>query len=211
MAPVVILFARAPLPGKVETRLASVIGGEAALQLQSAFVEDLVQALRPSFEVELHTDIPCDAWPGLKVPRRTQVSGSPGDRMWYALDHALDRRRSIAAVLGTDAPTLPVAHVSALLQTVAEGCDIALGPARDGSYWGIAARRLRPAMFHNVEWSTANTLNQTMAACAACGLATALAGSWYDVDTMDDLRRLRDDPVLFERPLTRALIESLLP
>lgn len=210
MAPVVILFARAPVPGTVKTRLAASIGEEAALQLHSAFVEDLVRALQPGFDVELHTDIPCDAWPELKVPRRIQISGDPGERMWFALDHALDRRRQVAAIIETNSPTLPVAHIESLLQMVSEGCDVALGPARGGGLWGIAARRLRPRMFHDVEWSTENTLAQTMASCASCDLATAVAKNWYAIDSMDDLRRMRDDLALLERPLTRALVESLL-
>ena len=211
MAPVVIVFAKAPLPGRVKTRIAAKLGDESATLLHTAFVEDLIRALAPEFHLELHADIPCDAWPALRVPRRIQIAGDLGGRMKYALEHALDRRHPVAAIVGSDVPTVPVKHVRELLSLVSSGgADVALGPSRDGGFWGIAARRLRPNMFHGVEWSTENSLRQTMTACAACSLSVALAPKWYDVDTMDDLRRLYDDPLVLERPLTRVLLESLL-
>ena len=211
MGGVVILFAKSPIPGPVKTRLAAEIGDEAALELHSAFVEDMARALMPSFDLELHTDIPSDAWPGLKVPRRLQISGDLGERVLFALDHELQRHSSIATILGSDAPTLPVAHVEALLMMVRNGSDVALGASADGGYWGIAARKVRPLMFADVHWSGPESLRQTMSACARSGLSVSVGPQWYDIDTAADLRRLRNDPGIFERPLTRHLVESLLP
>ena len=211
MRDVVILFAKSPVAGRVKNRLAAEIGDEAAVQLHSAFVEDMARALMPHFDLELHTDIPSDAWPGLKVPRRLQISGDLGERILFALDHELGRHGTMATVIGTDAPTLPVAHVEALVLMVRDGADVALGPSADGGYWGIAARTIRARMFADVQWSGPESLRQTMASCARSGLSVCVGPQWYDIDTIGDLRRLRDDPCIFERPLTRHLVESLLP
>lgn len=209
--PVVILFAKAPVPGRVKARLSPVLGDENAALLHTAFAEDLARALMPVFDIEIHTDIPSDAWPSLQVPRRIQVAAPLGERLYFALDRALGRRQSVATIIRTDTPSLPVKHVRALVDLVSDGgADVALGPTRDGGIWGIAARRLRPNMFHGVEWGAGKSMEQTMSSCAACSLSAALAPAWYDVDTMEDLRRLRDDPAVLERPLTRVLLESLL-
>jgi glycosyltransferase A (GT-A) superfamily protein (DUF2064 family) len=45
-------------------------------------------------------------------------------------------------------------------------------------------------MFDGVEWSSGRELDQTAAACRACGLSVALGPVWWDVDTPQDLDRL---------------------
>ena len=64
---------------------------------------------------------------------------------------ALDAGYKPVMILGSDSPTLPASHIRRLLECDA---DIALGPAEDGGFWGIAARRIHPSMFDGVAWST---------------------------------------------------------
>jgi glycosyltransferase A (GT-A) superfamily protein (DUF2064 family) len=90
-------------------------------------------------------------------------------------------------ILGSDAPDLPPAHLHALLNAPS---DIALGPCADGGYYAIAARRVHPLMFKNVEWSSSRELRQTAAACRACNLTVECGPEWNDFDTPADLARL---------------------
>ena len=108
-------------------------------------------------------------------------------------------------ILGSDAPSLPLSHLQQLMATPG---DVVLGPAEDGGYWAILARRTDARMFEGVEWSTPRALEQTVAACRRCGLSVSLGPEWFDIDEPADLRRLaeRDEPL---SPRTRALIERL--
>ena len=185
-----ILFAKAPVAGRVKTRLAMEIGAYRAAELHRAFVTDSLAILKKFTAVadlQLHTDILTDAWSELDVAREVQTSGNLQLKLLHALGRALAAGRPQAIVFGSDSPTLPHAHVQRLLDS---GADVALGPCDDGGYYAIACRRIHPDMFAGVAWSTPDTLEQTERAARACGLSVERGDLWYDVDGPEDLARL---------------------
>ncbi|MFN9266299.1 MAG: DUF2064 domain-containing protein [Acidobacteriota bacterium] len=184
MRPVILLFAKAPEPGRVKTRLAAAIGTPAAVVLHKLFVNTMLDRLPRFGEVELHLDTPTDDFSRENVSPALQSPGNLGDRMLYAL-----APRVPALLLGSDSPTVPDAHIAAMLDASA---DITLAPADDGGYWAIAARRTHPNMFAGVRWSTEHTLADTVAACQAAGLTVALGPAWFDVDEARDLVRIAE-------------------
>ena len=195
MQPTISVFAKAPRPGFVKTRLG--LDLEVAAQLHEAFVRDAVALAQAASElVELHTDIETEAWSDIAVARRLQTGGDLGARMLTALP---------GVILGSDAPSLPLPH---LLQLIATPGDVVLGPAEDGGYWAILARRTDARMFEGVEWSTSRAREQTISACRDCGLTVSLGPEWFDIDEPADLRRLAGRPESLS-PRTRALIERL--
>jgi uncharacterized protein len=200
MRPAIILFAKAPVAGRVKTRLEQALGEEAALELHKAFVLDMLDkllTLSGAAAIELHTDIPTDAWQPPGVALQTQTSGDLGSRMLHALGGKW------ACIVGSDAPTLPASHIEALLASPA---DVALGPCEDGGYYAISCRRTHPEMFHGVEWSSPRALEQTGQSARACGLSVERGPGWYDVDRPEDLRRLRDEENLPQH--TKAWFEK---
>ena len=68
--------------------------------------------------------------------------------------------------------------------------DVALGPADDGGFYLIATRRCPLEMFGGVTWSVPDTLEQVERRLRALGLSTGRVAPWFDVDTVDSLRRL---------------------
>lgn len=182
-----ILFARAPVAGRVKTRLAAGVGAETAACLHLAFVRDLAARAAARYQIELHLDESTSAWPDLNCPRRLQSSGDLGARMLAALGEALARGYEQVAILGTDAPDLPGSHIVELLNT---DSDVRLGPAEDGGFWGICCGRIVDTMFDGVPWSSACTLERTQTACRNGGLSVSLASPWADVDEPVDLGRL---------------------
>ena len=73
-----ILFAKAPLEGRVKTRLAAEIGARRAVALHRAFVSETIAKLKKFTsiaDIELHTDISTDAWSELDVAREVQIPG----------------------------------------------------------------------------------------------------------------------------------------
>jgi|SRR5579863_1455851 len=191
-----ILFAKAPVPGHVKTRLAGEVGAGRAAELHRAFVADTIAKLcefKDYADLELHTDIPTDAWSEFDVARDLQIAGNLQLKLFHALRRALDAGRPQAMILGGDSPTLPHAHIRRLLASPA---DVALGPCEDGGYYAIACRRVDPRMFAGVEWATPNVLEQTERAARACGLSLERGDLWYDVDSPEDLVSLAAEPNL---------------
>ncbi|MFN7919260.1 MAG: TIGR04282 family arsenosugar biosynthesis glycosyltransferase [Bryobacteraceae bacterium] len=187
LAPVVIVFAKAPIAGHVKTRLG--LPPQQALALHERFVEaTLATCAELALCTELHTDQPTDAWPAFTGRRSLQSDGDLGQRMRTALEsHPLESHSGGVMIVGSDAPTLPPDHLRRLLSAAS---DVALGPAEDGGYYAIFARKTHPAMFAGVEWSSGRELRQTVTACEACGLTVELGEPWFDIDTLEDLRRL---------------------
>ena len=190
MRPVIILFAKAPVPSRVKTRLVPPLSPDFAALLHTAFVWDFIerlQALHGLADLELHTDICTDAWNASGVSRALQCEGDLGLKMLQALRSALEAGRDQAMIVGSDAPGLPMQNLEALLHCQA---DVALGPASDGGYYAIACRRVSARMFDGVPWSASDTLQRTAAAARACGLTVESGPTWWDVDTPGDLDRL---------------------
>jgi hypothetical protein len=182
--PTVVVFAKAPRPGFVKTRLG--LPPEEAARLHELFVaETLRLCLQLDAAVELHTDVETSAWSAIPVPRTLQSPGGLGERMLYALQS----RTPPVMIVGSDAPTLPPAHLR-LLFALLDEADVALGPAEDGGFYAIACRRTATEMFQHVEWSTGRERDQTIAACERCGLTVATGELWFDVDTAAALARL---------------------
>ena len=196
MRPAILFFAKAPVPGRVKTRLLDRLDPAAAARFHAACVSDLLEALTASplgADVELYCDTSTDAWARFRVATRLQVPGDLGARMLAALEEALGRGRPRVLVLGSDVPDLPAAHLEELLGNDA---DAAFGPTEDGGYYAIACSRTDPRMFDGVEWSSGRELGQTIAACRRCGLSVAVGPEWYDIDTPDELARLGRSPGL---------------
>jgi rSAM/selenodomain-associated transferase 1 len=199
-----ILFAKAPVVGHVKTRLATEIGAGRAAELHRAFATDSLARLKEFTivaDLQLHTDIPTDAWSELDVAREVQTPGDLQLKLLHALGRGLAAGRPQVIVFGSDSPTLPHAHVQRLLDSTA---DVAFGPCEDGGYYAIACRRIHPNMFAGVVWSTPVTLEQTEHAARACGLSVERGDLWYDVDGPDDLARL-----MAERDLPGSTAQAL--
>lgn len=189
MQPLIAVFAKAPVAGKVKTRLVPPLTAEQAAKLYERLVADVwrrLAMLRDAVEVELHTDTGTGAWPGM-APRKLQVEGDLGERMLHVLKGGLAAGRPVVGIIGGDIPDVPLEAVRSLMGTAA---DVALGPARDGGYYMIACRRTDADMFAGVRWSTQNALADTVGAASRCGLSVQVGPAWHDVDTAEDLELL---------------------
>lgn len=191
MATVIILFAKAPVAGRVKTRLCPPLTPQEAADIHLQFTTLMMKKLS-SFEavasIELHTDVDCDAWRAMGVTTRLQCEGNLGDRMFFALAGS-QATGSLSMIAGSDAPALPVSYLREILDSPA---DVTLGPTEDGGYYAIACRApVQAGMFDGVRWSTEHTLADTVRAAEACGLRVAFGRTCWDVDSAADLERWR--------------------
>lgn len=189
MKPLLILFAKAPVPGRVKTRLTPVLTPLQAAELHERLVTEVwkrLNSLNLDADAELHTDVETDAWPEAQ-PRQLQTAGDLGVRMLSALQKGLADGRPKVTIVGSDIWNLPETH---LLDLLAAKADVALGPTEDGGYYAIACRRMDPRMFDGVRWSTNHTLADTVSGCLRCGLGIHVGQRWHDIDTPEDLNRL---------------------
>lgn len=191
-----VVFARAPEPGRVKTRLAAGLGDAAALALYRAFLDDTLAvaaeaARRTRARLELAVAGPAASLHAeaqrFGAALAVQPDGDLGARMRVFLDREL-ARGGAACVIGSDVPQLPVGSLERALDAL-DRDEVVLGPSRDGGYWLIGARRGIPEAFAGVPWSTPDVLAATLDRLA--GRRVALADMHFDIDDADDLALLR--------------------
>jgi glycosyltransferase A (GT-A) superfamily protein (DUF2064 family) len=94
--------------------------------------------------------------------------------------------------MDSDSPTLPADYVARSFAEL-DHSDVVLGPCEDGGYYLIGLKRPQPRLLREVPMSTPNVLRDTLAIARAEHLRVALLPAWYDVDTRDELERLRNE------------------
>jgi uncharacterized protein len=192
-----VIFARAPQAGRVKRRLANDIGAMAAARFYRATLARQIRQLSTDGRWTLWLFVTPDnalshpAWRAVSpVRRRLQGSGDLGWRM--KLPFRLLPAGPVVLV-GSDIPALHPRHVARAFQLVGRH-DLVFGPASDGGFWLIGARRLRPLprdLFFGVRWSTSFALADTLASIPA-RFSVGLADTLDDVDDVEDLRRYLD-------------------
>jgi glycosyltransferase A (GT-A) superfamily protein (DUF2064 family) len=93
-------------------------------------------------------------------------------------------------LVGSDIPAMRPSHIARAFALLGRH-DLVFGPASDGGFWLVGARRSRPlprALFAKVRWSTAQALADTLATIPP-DYSVGIADTLDDVDDADDLRR----------------------
>lgn len=197
------MFAKYWQPGKVKTRLAGGIGAVSAARVYESFVVALTSRFRAVADCRILCFSPRERrkeFTELAEPHWTavpQAEGGLGERMSVFFSEAFQSGADRVVLIGSDSPTLPRENIAAAFELLAEN-DVVLGPTPDGGYYLIGARRTTPPVFEDVAWSTPDVLAQTIERFRAAELTYEQLPSWYDVDELADLHRLRDELLRLE-------------
>jgi rSAM/selenodomain-associated transferase 1 len=196
--------AKAPQPGTVKTRLHSLLSKEDATELYCCFLKDTLALMATVPETDAiisytpegseHYFDPIvsnDIVPnGARL--LAQRGESFGDKLFHALADLLGEGYSSAAIMDADSPTLPREYLVKAFEELARAGDrVVLGPATDGGYYLIGIKRPHRQLFDRITWSTELVLGETVERAREIGLEVVLLPEWYDVDSVDELRRLR--------------------
>lgn len=205
--PALIVFARAPEPGRVKTRLVPLLGKRGAARLYMRMVE---KTLRTALEARCgRVDLYCAS--GMKSPYfkkiqelfdvrlRAQGRGNLGERMYRAL-----RSHPGAVLIGSDCPALRTADLRAAARALRLGADAVLAPAEDGGYALIGLRRASRAVFDGVSWGGPTVLEQTRVRLLRLGWRWKELRTVWDVDRPEDVARLRRSGLLSRARLPSA-------
>lgn len=209
----VVVFGKTAEPGAVKTRLSPPLTPAKAAEFYRAFARDVMVTVERycSRRAEAGADIAAVlAWDGEPSDRLAttarqrlgfevvgQGTGDLGERLRRTVRMLRERGVEKVLVVGTDSPTLSVEHLDTARLSL-RGADVVFGPSFDGGYYLIGLDEasktgLAPedVVFDRIDWSTASVLEQSWARASEQGLLCDLLGFWYDVDTFEDLKKLR--------------------
>jgi len=209
----VIVFAKAPRPGAVKTRLIPLLGAEGAAALHERLVKHALATVHAAAfsRIELHctpaTDdtffrFCSDRYGAVLVP---QVAGDLGARMFAAFEAALAACPR-ALLIGSDCPALSARYLHSAERALREGCDAVLGPSEDGGYVLIGLTRCDARLFDGIAWGGVGVMAETRARLAALGWRWRELEPLWDVDRPEDYVRLMNSGLLdaqHARPVER--------
>jgi rSAM/selenodomain-associated transferase 1 len=187
----IIVFARAPVLGRVKTRLVPALGEWRTLQLHRRL---LCHALRTALAtrcgpVEVHATARHSLLaraPALRLQRGADL----GERMHHAFTGALRRHRRVL-LIGTDSPALAPRDLRRADRLLRGGCDAVVAPAHDGGYALIGLRKPSRALFEGIAWGGPEVYAQTRERLERLALRWRPLRAVPDVDRPADLAGLR--------------------
>ncbi len=186
-----VIMVRAPRLGAVKRRLARDIGALAAWRFQRRMLSQVLRRLARDPRWTTWLAVTPDRAANKAVPARVipQGAGGLGPRMARLL---CQRPPGPVVVVGSDIPDLHAGHVAQAFRALGRH-DWVFGPAADGGYWLVGARRRRAPWrpFEGVRWSNQHTLADSLANIEHARVA--FLEELHDVDTGEDLARLRTE------------------
>lgn len=192
-------MAKAPIPGTVKTRLVPFLSIEEAAQLSRALLVDQLEHLRAIATADLYLAFSPSESADMMRPLAPpwfelfpQSDGDLGTRMAHVFETLFRRGHQKAVLIGGDLPPVPLAYFDHAFE-VLSGAEAraVLGPSRDGGYYLVGLNRRLPEIFRTMTWSHDRVLAQTVARLAALEIPVHQLPLWFDVDTPDDIERLR--------------------
>jgi rSAM/selenodomain-associated transferase 1 len=122
----------------------------------------------------------------------SQVGKDLGERLSNISYELFKKGYKKIVIMDSDSPNLPSEFITSALSHLGE-YDIVLGPCEDGGYYLVGLSQHVPEIFVDIPWSSTSVTETTMERAKAAGKSIPLLEKWYDVDTKDDLLRLKND------------------
>ncbi len=195
-----ILFAKAPVPGQVKTRLIPAMGPKAAATLHEKLV---FHSLKTAISAGVG---PVDLWCApstehpffihcvreFQVELHTQLDGDIGQRMAHAFSETL-KISTDALLMGSDSPCLTCADLRKAKTVLQQNADAVISPAEDGGYILLGLHLYAPELFSGVAWGTKLVLEQTRTRFRRLGWRWHELPERWDVDRPEDVQRLMSE------------------
>ena len=190
-----IIFAKAPIPGQVKTRLCPPLAPDEAATLHGTMVLDTLERSRNLLGFDRFLACaPSKQHPFFKavgarqgVHLLEQVQGDLGHRMHDMFCSLFESGYRSAVVVGTDLPTVHSELLRQALKGLADH-DVVLGPSVDGGYYLIGLNRPMVELFSDIPWSTDQVLPSTLEKAQRLSLSVQLLTQHRDLDTLTDLQ-----------------------
>ena len=205
------VMAKAPVVGRIKTRLVPPLNPTQAATLGAAFLRDMLEniasaardvpldchvAYAPAGAERLFDGVLVDGTSLLladgNAPMSSRVSGF-GRSLLHAVHSLLEAGYGGVCLVNSDSPTLPTSLLcTAAAALLARRERVVLGPAEDGGYYLIGVGAPHAHLFEDIDWSTDRVAAQTRTRARTLCLELLELPVWYDVDDRDGLSRLLD-------------------
>ena len=197
-----IIFTRNPELGKCKTRLASVIGDAAALDIYTFLIEHTVgitKSLKVDKQVHYSQNVHHnDLWNDATYSKKKQEGSDLGERMYFAFKQGFDEGYKNIIIIGSDIYDLLQRDIETAF-TMLEFNNYVIGPAADGGYYLLGMKRLNENIFRNKNWGTDTVLQDTILDLEAETIA--MLDIRNDIDIYEDIK----DIAIFKKIIEKTI------
>jgi len=194
----VVVFAKAPRPGAVKTRLCPPWSLQQAADFYAAMLRDVLAATG-EFARNLHLDavVAVEPWAlrgavaGLAPANFRLIPQRGADlaaRMTWAVRELAGSGARRILLRGSDSPTLDEPVLREAVAALADS-DLVLQPDRDGGYGLVGLTGPIPGLFDHA-MSSETVLADTLANAHSAGRTSCVLAPGFDIDRPDDLAAL---------------------
>ncbi len=193
---VILLYAKAPIAGKVNTRLIASIGVEVATKLQHDLIYHRLSMLSKANLCDVRlmcapnqqdkTFLICKK--KYPITLFDQMGVDLGERMFNGIVDALQKYK-YCIVIGTDAPALNAKKIQQTIESLRSENNVVIVPAEDGGYVLIAMQQAYPFLFQNIDWGSAEVMQQTRDKLNENNVPYEELAVCWDVDRLEDYQR----------------------
>jgi rSAM/selenodomain-associated transferase 1 len=192
----IVIFAKAPVPGKAKTRLAPALGEGGAARLAHRMLLDTWRQAEAAdvadAELCVEPDPTDDEWHGLLPPGAVPVSGQGegdlGQRLACAAQRVIAGGERVV-LIGTDCPGLTTRRLTDACREL-ERHEAVIHPTFDGGYALLGLSRFDPSIFSGIEWSSSSVASATIGRIRTLGWSLHLGETLRDIDEPADLEGL---------------------
>jgi len=186
-----IVFCKAPIAGKVKTRLQPEFSPMEAASIHAAMASCVIERVSKLFP---HTWIAADDpshifFRQFDIPVLPQGEGDLGLRMCRLSERAIAYGARGVLLLGADSPHMSTARLHCAMRLLRRA-DVILGPVEDGGYDLLAVRGHADGLFRDITWGTSSVLDDTIKRVSELGLSWRCLSMGFDVDMPDDVARM---------------------
>jgi|Deesub1362A_J573_1020465.scaffolds.fasta_scaffold00876_16 hypothetical protein len=189
-----IIFVKAPILGRVKTRLSPHLSQREILRLYKSFLRTITERCSRLDRVDRF--LGCTPTKDDDFLSRLagqygygcfdQRGKTLGERLINAFRDHFDTGYKKVVIIGSDSPTIPLEYIKDAF-TILNKKEFVLGPCNDGGYYLVGARRLYERVFRRIPWDTSEVLNKTLDRLNSGDIDYYLLPFWYDVDRIEDM------------------------
>jgi hypothetical protein len=203
---VLVIMARYPEDGRVKTRLARDLGPYMTRRLYRAFLDDLAEKFgslrRPLIWYYIPASSPFPQLFSHRFKCRPQSGLSLQERMLRIFEELFREGYTRVVMIGADVPHIPIEAVDEAFSSL-NVAEVVFRPSFDGGYHLVGLNAARD-LFSGIAMSTDRVLCDTIERAVSMGLSAHCLAPSFDVDTIEDVKRLRKYLVETNDPLPRT-------
>ncbi len=195
-----VLAAKAPIQGKVKTRLLTFLTPQEATNLYESILLDMLD--RVSWIEGMERFVAFYPEEGRRYFEKHvsqmgfgiigQRGDDLGERLKSVFRTLFDEGFSRIVIIGSDSPTLPLVYIKDAFNRLKQ-YQVVIGPCDDGGYYLIGLNSPLYDLFDDIKWGGSDVFQSTCNKARLSGYTIYILPGWYDIDVKDDLNRLLKD------------------